>query len=69
MHKCKTMKNKNKSRYRRNKSGTRRRHRGGCNSCSNTGSSASTAPVWTSSGGANPEIYKYTTDPVFYSSS
>ena len=79
MRKCKTIKNRSrknrssKNRSTRRRSGTRYRHKGGCNSCS-TGSSPSTAPLWKSFGGANPEqisnsIYNYQNDPIFYSSS
>ena len=73
------MKSKTKSKYRRSRSRKTRKYqgRGGCNSnsCALSGSSPSATPLWTSKGGAHPnleqisdDIYNNKTDPSFYSS-
>jgi hypothetical protein len=64
--------NSKKSKSRRRRYTRKYKGRGGCNS-SSCALSGSTAPVWTSKGGAHPEkmsedIYNSVIDPSFYSS-
>jgi hypothetical protein len=62
--KSRNKKRVNKSRVRRNKSKV-----GGCDECNKSGSSPSTAKIWTSGGSINEDIFKHEVDPIFFSSS
>jgi hypothetical protein len=68
-----TKKNKTRKNSRKNTRKNIKRRRGGCGSvsCANAGSAYSTSGQWTSTGGsiAGQDVYKHTTDPIFYSPS